>query len=666
MANTSTSLLQTVKQSLQQGRLDNAKAALEQLFLLNINEHEKAEALYLSAVTCRLAKDFQHAIKRIDDLLALRPDYGRAYQEAGYCYLAMGNQQDASSAFFKATQYNPALLTSWQQLLTIYTQFNDHQAKDIAQQQIAYWQGLPAPIRGGYDLMYENNLVDAERVCRQFLQQHKHQPDAMMLLAEIGIQMKVYHDAEFLLESCIALYPDNQRAVSLYLGLLAKLGKHDLIEHQVTALPATVQNSTAMQMALANACLGLNKTEQAIRIFNSLLTADPDKPAVWLALGHAHKTAGAAEQAVEAYKQAAHYHPSFGDAYWSLANMKSYRFTNEEISRMQDRAESPSLSVDDKVHLCFALGKALEDSKQFDASFAYYEKGNALKKATLSFSIERTEQAILQQVDAFPVDVGAPSSKGFPAPDPIFIVGMPRAGSTLIEQILASHSDIDGTMELHNILALASQINTPAMQSQLANQKETQSTFVPYPFAVSHLTHAQRYQLGKAYIEQTRCYREQAPFFIDKMPNNFMHIGLIKQILPNAKIIDARREPMDCCFSNFKQLFGEGQEFSYSLDDVARYYQAYLSLMDHWHQCYPGDILTVHHEDVLDDLPGQVARILDYIGVPFEEACVAFHQTQRLIKTPSAEQVRQPINRSGQGRWKPYASHLDALTKRFQ
>lgn len=203
------------------------------------------------------------------------------------------------------------------------------------------------------------------------------------------------------------------------------------------------------------------------------------------------------------------------------------------------------------------------------------------------------------------------------------------------------------------------------MQSQLADQKETQSTFVPYPFAVAHLTHDQRYQLGKAYIEQTRCYREQAPFFIDKMPNNFMHIGLIKQILPNAKIIDARRDPMDCCFSNFKQLFGEGQEFSYSLDDVARYYQAYLSLMDHWHQCYPDDILTVHHEDVLDDLPGQVARILDYIGVPFEEACVAFHQTQRLIKTPSAEQVRQPINRSGQGRWKPYASHLDALNKRF-
>ncbi|MCH2192357.1 MAG: sulfotransferase, partial [Gammaproteobacteria bacterium] len=255
------------------------------------------------------------------------------------------------------------------------------------------------------------------------------------------------------------------------------------------------------------------------------------------------------------------------------------------------------------------------------------------------------EQALDAQQQAFSQD-DFKNTQGCHAPDPIFIVGLPRAGSTLLEQILASHSHVDGTMELHDILGIA---------SSLSHQK------TPYPFNVSELDSATLEKLGARYIEQTKAYRQGAAFFIDKMPNNFIHIGLIKKILPNAKIIDARRNPMDCCFSGFKQLFGEGQEFSYSLDDIGRYYNAYEQLMDYWHSVLPREILTVQHEDVLDDLEGQVKRILDFCGLDFEEACLAFHQTKRVIKTPSSEQVRQPIYKTGMGQWKPFENYLAEL-----
>jgi len=437
--------------------------------------------------------------------------------------------------------------------------------------------------------------------------------------------------------------------------LLAKLGKHqrvvEISDEQLASYPDNLQ----ILMAKANALLGVNRTEDAITIFTELLSVDEDRPGVWLALGHAYKTTGNKQQAIEAYLKAAHYHQQFGDAYWSLANLKSYTFDGETLQDMADIEAQSSIGVEDRIHLCFALGKGFEDAGQFEQSFTYYEKGNRLKLISTGYDVARTEEAMAAQVDACSGQSFANLHGGFPSPEPIFIVGMPRAGSTLLEQILASHSDIDGTMELHNILSLASSVG-----AQLSESGK------PYPYSLAELSAEQCYQLGKQYIEQTRYYRGSAPFFIDKMPNNFMHVGFIKRILPNAKIIDARRDPMDCCFSNFKQLFGEGQEFSYGLEEVARYYHAYEKLMDHWDDILPGAVLRVQHEDVLDDLNGQVKRMLNYLGVPFEQACLDFHQTDRLIKTPSAEQVRQPINRKGQGRWQPFEAHLGPLLKRFR
>ncbi|NVK57841.1 MAG: sulfotransferase [Alteromonadaceae bacterium] len=642
--------INSIKRAVQGSQLSQATALVAQLKAQSLVAGQRVEVLYLAAVIARLSGNHQAAIAELNELLGLRPDHGRAYQELAYNYQASGKAQEAASAFFRATHYNPALVASWKQLLAIYQQHNDTAAQQLASQQIEYLQSLPPQILGAYDLMYEKQLGAAEQVCRQFLQQNKHHSEAMLLLAELGIQLKVYHDAEFLLESCVELYPDNLRAVISYLSLLAKLGKHQKVVSISDKQLARFSNNLQILMAKANALLGLNQTDEAIEMFDALLATDADRPAVWLALGHAYKTTGETDKATHAYQQAAHYHPQFGDAYWSLANMKSYRFDEQSLNDMVQTEQQASMNIEDKIHLCFAIGKGFEDAKQYAVSFDYYSKGNQLKLNSVQYDIRRAEQAMEAQMKACQADLFSSKSGGFPSPDPIFIVGMPRAGSTLLEQILASHSDIDGTMELHNILSLASSVS---------GQKK------PYPFCLADLSHEQCYQLGKQYIEQTRYYRGTASFFIDKMPNNFMHVGFIKRILPNAKIIDARRDPIDCCFSNFKQLFGEGQEFSYGLDEVARYYKAYEKLMTHWDSVLPGDVLRVQHEDVLDDLNGQVKRMLDYLGVPFEQACLDFHQTQRLIKTPSAEQVRQPINRQGQGRWQPYQEQLTPLLAHF-
>jgi len=312
--------------------------------------------------------------------------------------------------------------------------------------------------------------------------------------------------------------------------------------------------------------------------------------------------------------------------------------------------QRPELAFMDKVHLSFAMAKALEDRGEYEESFGHYRTGNELKRRQARYDAEMMTRELQAQADHCTPDLFARhAGSGHDAPDPIFILGLPRAGSTLLEQILASHSQIDGTLELPNILALA---------HRLRGRKAGQSR---YPQVLHELEREQLEQFGRDFIENTRIHRQGAPFFIDKMPNNFRHIGLIQLILPNAKIIDARRAPMDCCFSGFKQLFAEGQEFTYGLHEVGRYYADYVALMEHWDTVLPGKVLRVSHEDVLDDVEAQTRRILEFLGMPFEDACLDFHKTERAVRTASSEQVRRPINRSGQDAWKPFEPWLDSL-----
>jgi tetratricopeptide (TPR) repeat protein len=405
------------------------------------------------------------------------------------------------------------------------------------------------------------------------------------------------------------------------------------------------------RLALANALTGLGRFEEGIALYEDCLEQSLNKAGTLLLLGHARKAIGDIAGAVAAYEEAGRLKPDYGDAYWSLANTKTYRFSDDAIEHMRRSESDKRFARDDRIHFSFAAGKAFEDIGDYAASFACYERGNALKSQQTGYDPDNTSAMVDAQIAHCTRSLFEErGGMGCDAPDPVFILGMPRAGSTLLEQILASHSRVDGTLELHNILGLAQRLRGRSVEEEPA-----------YPRNLGEIDSSYFRRFGERFIEDTRAYRQGAPYFIDKMPNNFMHIGLIRLILPSAKIIDARREPMACCFSNFKQLYGEGQDFSYGLESMGRYYRDYLRLMAHWDTVLPGFVLRVNHEDVLDDLEGQVRRMLDFLGLPFEAQCLRYWETERAVRTPSSEQVRQPLYRSGAELWQHYSQWLDPL-----
>ncbi|NWG91466.1 MAG: sulfotransferase, partial [Parvularculaceae bacterium] len=397
----------------------------------------------------------------------------------------------------------------------------------------------------------------------------------------------------------------------------------------------------------------LGDYDMAIPQYRSLLAQHPNQPKTWLSFGHALKTVGKQDEAVDAYRRSIGLQPSLGEAYWSLANLKTVRFAESDVASMNAELARDDLNEDDRLHLHFALGKALEDVGDYETSFAHYEKGNEIGAHRVKFDEsefamrrERIESVFTAELFA------ARKGEGCPAPDPIFVLGMPRAGSTLIEQILSSHSMIEGTAELPDIIAMTKRLGNWSADDQDAR----------YPAIVARLSSAELKALGEEYIERTRGQRRTAkPLFIDKMPNNFAHAGFIRLILPNAKIIDARRHPMACCFSNFKQHFAKGQNFSYGQERMARYYRDYVLLMKHFDAAMPGVVHRVIHERLVENLETEVRAMLDYIDVPFEDACLRFYDTDRPVRTASSEQVRKPIFTEGLDYWKNYEPWLGPM-----
>jgi len=647
--------LNEIKAILQKGQFDSALPLISNLLeQTDLTADDRCELIYLKAVTLRYLNKLSLALDAQNELLERQPENGRAYQEKGYCQLAQNDIESALVSFHKAVEFNPALIGSWQKIVELFT-LKRHPNLKSAEQQLLLLKRLPAPVLGAMDLMHEGKLYKAEQVCRQFLQKHKHQADAMCLLAEIGLKLKVFDDAEFLLESCTSLYPENEQALALYINVLNRLGKFKQAAEYAELFLQKFSTQQATQITvratLANCHVNLGRLESGIAIYNSILEDSPNRAGIYVQLGHVFKTAGLPEQATQAYKQAYTIENELGDAYWSLANIKTYQFSPLELETMEGLLEKDTLKTEDRIHIYFALGKAYEDSKEFGLSFKYYQAGNRLQQQINGYNAKSSTELINQQIKHTDESLfNKNTSSGNISPDPIFILGLPRAGSTLIEQILASHSMVDGTRELHNILGIALKL-----RGRIA------SSDPEYPKNLAKLSEEQLKQLGDMYLRDTKPYRQNAPFFIDKMPNNFVHIGLIKLILPNAKIIDARREPMACCFSGFKQLFGEGQDFSYGLTDIGTYYKDYERLMTHWDSILPGEILRVQHEDLVEDLEGEVRRILDYCNLPFEQACVEFYKTKRNIHTPSAQQVRQPISKKGLTQWKHYQPYLQEL-----
>jgi tetratricopeptide (TPR) repeat protein len=623
--------------------LAHAKGVLE-------GDARDGDAHYMAAVAARYLEQYDAAEQHLEALHAAMPEYGRAWQESGHLARAQGREDAALGAFAKATKFNPALVASWRAIAEL-EQARGHGAKaKAASAQEARVKALPSELVAVTHHLFEGRLLRAEEIARHYLQKHPQDIEGMRLLAQIGIKLGVLDDADFLLESARTFAPDNVQVRLDYIDLLRRRQKFELARDEAEALYARDPDNPMFQSHLAIERMQTGDYDGASELFDRVLAKLPEDPATLTSKGHALKTTGLQDEAVANYRAATSAKPDHGDAWYALANLKTYRFEDSEIDAMVQQLSRRDLAFMDRVHLNFALGKAYEDRKAYEESFGFYDQGNALKRAQTRYSADAmSEELAKQKAVCTPELFEKHEGSGHPAIDPIFILGLPRAGSTLLEQILASHSQVDGTLELPNILSLA---------HRLRGRKAGQSR---YPATLGELDAAQLAEMGERFIEDTRVHRQSAPRFIDKMPNNFRHIGLIHLILPNAKIIDARRNPMDCCFSGFKQLFAEGQEFTYGLEEVGRYYAEYVALMDHWDAVLPGKVLRVQHEDVLDDLEGQTRRMLDYLELPFEEACLEFHKTERAVRTASSEQVRQPINRKGQGAWKPFEPWLDPL-----
>lgn len=642
-------LLKQARTQMYEGRF---QAALSTAMTVLQDEPENIDALYMKAVCERYLGHNKPALSSVERLKSLSPDFGRAYQEEGHIFRAMGDDESAIAAYRRACQCNPVLQASWKAQAEILESWGQHDAAAEMRGQEQRIAAMPKPLVAVSHLLHEGKLIKAENTCRHFMQKNLQNVEGMRLLADIGARLGILEDADFLLESAIEFEPDNIQVRIDYIQILRKRQKFSEALKQSELLYQRDTANPVFQSLYAIESMQTGDYEQALDLFEKVLQRLPDDPVTLTSKGHALKTFGRHDEAVLSYQNAVKSDPGYGDAYYGLANLKTYRFSDEELRLMEAQEQGNRLSYQNRIHICFALGKAYEDRKDYDTSFGYYQRGNELKRVQSRYDADQMTTELENQIAACtPALFEKQSGKGCDAPDPIFILGLPRAGSTLLEQILASHSQVDGTLELPNILSLA---------HRLRRQKQASNDSL-YPDNLHDLDADQLRDMGQEFIDSTRIHRQDAPYFIDKMPNNFRHIGLIKLILPNAKIIDARREPMACCFSGFKQLFAEGQEFTYGLNEIGHYYSDYVRLMDHWDTVLPGAILRVQHEDVLDDLEGQVRRMLDYLGLPFEQACIDFHQTKRAVRTASSEQVRQPITKASVDLWRHYETHLQPL-----
>jgi tetratricopeptide (TPR) repeat protein len=613
---------------------------------------ENRDLLLIAATSQRHLRQIPEALEMLDRLERTQPRFSKLHQERGLCHVQLKDAPRAIESLLLAVNINPALPASWKMLQGLYRMTGDAQNAQTAAQHVATLAALPPEVIRATSHFSDGELGLAEHITRAFLLQHGDHPEAMRLLARIALAHDALDDAETLLEAVLALAPDYRAARYDYAETLIKRQKYRAARAEVEQLLELDPNNIAYCTLAATAAVGLGQHGEALGVYRSMLEQAPANWDVPLWMGHALKTIGQVPEAIDAYRAAAAARPDFGDAYWSLANLKLYRFTDEEILRMRAEEASPRIGLADRFHLCFALGKALEDRGEIAESWSYYERGNALKRSDSRYRPEIIETNTREQIAVCTRDFfERRTGWGDPSSDPIFILGLPRSGSTLMEQILASHSQVEGTQELPDIQRIVLELQ--GRDPDLDNPR--------YPRALAELTAEDFARLGETYLADTRVYRGQRPFFIDKMPNNFRHVGLIHLMLPNARIIDVRREPMACCFSNLKQLFAQGQEFTYSAEDIARYYRTYLELMRHWEVALPGRVLPVCYEDVVADLEGQVRRILDHCGLAFEPACVAFHETRRSVRTPSSEQVRRPIFRDGLEQWRNFEPWLGPL-----
>ncbi len=600
-----------------------------------------------------LARDPAAAAEQADEILKVHPDLPEALALSGLALGHLGKGEEAISALRRAVHFKPELPDAWRALGDHYTALEMREAADEAFAQHLRYSTHDPKLMGAALALAENRIPDAEFQLREHLKRHPTDVLAIRMLAEVAARIGRMHDAENLLKRCVELAPGFRIARQNYAMVLHRQNKWtealDEIEHLMVDEPAN-PGLRNLKAAVLNR---VGEYEASIELYRAVLNDYPRQPKVWMSLGHALKTANHNAESIEAYRRCIGIAPQFGEVWWSLANLKTFRFTPEDVATMRAQLERADLTNDDRFHFHFSLGKALEDAGDFAASFEHYAKGNALRRKLIRYDAEENAGHIERSKRLFTKEFFAERAGwGSDSPDPIFIVGLPRSGSTLIEQILSSHSQVEGTQELPDI----------SMIARMIANRTSRAEGTAYPRALEKYSAEELRALGERFLDRTRIQRKTSrPLFIDKMPNNWAHVGLIQLILPKAKIIDARRHPMACCFSCFKQHFARGQTFSYDLDELGRYYRDYVELMAHFDETLPGRVHRVFYETMVEDTEGEVRRLLAYCGLPFEDGVLRFHENQRAVRTASSEQVRRPIFREGLDQWRNYEPWLGPL-----
>ncbi len=496
-------------------------------------------------------------------------------------------------------------------------------------------------------------IAVAEQKLREHLTEFPTDVAAIRMLAEVAGRLRRYTDAENLLARCLELAPGFSAARQNYALVLHRQNKPGPALAELDRLLATDPRNPSLRNLKAAVLGSIGEYPAAIDLYAGLVAEYPAQPKVWMSYGHSLKTAGRTADSIGAYRRAVELQPGLGEAWWSLANLKTFRFSAADVALIRTQLARTDLGDDDRLHFGFALGKALEDEGEHAAAFASYADANRRRRAAVSYDADETT-AYVQRARALftPAFIAARAGSGADAPDPVFIVGLPRAGSTLVEQILASHPLVEGTMELPDLVAIVRRLGGRSRRTEPSR----------YPEVLTDLAPDQLRALGDEYLDRTRIQRKTGrPYFIDKLPNNWAHVGLIHLILPRAKIIDARRHPLSCCFSGFRQHFARGQHFTYDLAELGRYYRDYVDLMAHFDGLLPGRVHRVIYERMVADTEGEVRRLLDYCGLPFDGRCLEFHLNDRAVRTASSEQVRRPIYQEGLEPWRPYEAWLGPL-----
>jgi tetratricopeptide (TPR) repeat protein len=611
-------------------------------------------ATLLLGVAQRRGGRTEAALGTLEPLARAQPYWAAAQYEHALALSDAGQSEAAVASLRRAVSQKADMVDAWRALGDELTSLGD-----AAEADAAYAQQIKAATRDPRLLsaaaaLCENDIPKAEALLRTHLKQYPTDVAAIRMFAEVAARLRRFQDAENLLARCLELAPSFAAARHNYAIVLHRQNKPLEALRETESLLALEPHNPGYKNLKAATLARIGDYDESIELYESVLAAYPLQPKIWMSYGHALKTKGREAESIAAYEKSIELLPGLGEAYWSLANLKTLRFTPRQLESMRAQLARPDLSDDDRLHLHFALGKALEDAGAYAESFDHYSHGNRIRRAGINYSAEEMTAHVRRSKSLLTAEFFAQRrGYGDPSTAPIFIVGLPRSGSTLLEQILSSHSLVEGTMELPDIPALAKSL------SQTANP---QGGAVRYLDALASLDERGCRAAGAEYLRRTSIQRKSsAPFFVDKLPNNFAHVGLIQLVLPNARIVDARRHPLGCCFSGFKQHFARGQNFTYGLEDIGRYYHDYVELMAHFDKVLPGRVHRVFYEAMIEDTEAEVRRLLEYCGLPFEPGCLRFYENERAVRTASSQQVRQPIYRTGLEQWRHYEPWLQPL-----